>query len=104
MAIGDEPLSLQSNLLVLHWLCGFRNSHLVRHRRLPFRYAQRLQTKTVSTPYQQAANKQNFSYEFSLRPPPHPNESKTRAGNSATVCVTMGEMNPPLKRGTFVPN
>src|SRR6516164_3071454 len=40
MAIGDEPLSLLSNLLALHWLCDFRNNHRVRRRRLPSPHAQ----------------------------------------------------------------
>jgi hypothetical protein len=76
MANDDEPLSLLSNLLALHWPCGFRNNHRVRRKRLPFLRAQCSQTKTGSTPYQQkpAANKQKLSYEFSLRPLPHPVE------------------------------
>src|SRR6516225_1868827 len=36
MAIGDELLSLPSNLLALHWLCDFRNNRRVRHRHLPY--------------------------------------------------------------------
>jgi hypothetical protein len=34
MAVGDEPLSLLSNLLARHWLCDFRNNRHVRRKRL----------------------------------------------------------------------
>src|SRR5215469_2858528 len=67
MAIGDEPLSLLSNLLARHWLCDFRNNRRVRRRRLPSPPAQCSQTKTKSAQCQQkcAPHKRKFAYEYS---------------------------------------
>jgi hypothetical protein len=67
MAVGDEPLSLLSNLLALHWLCDFRNNRHVRRKRLPSLHAQCSQTRTTSALYQEkcAPNEEKFAYEFS---------------------------------------
>src|SRR5215472_36514 len=67
MENGDEPLSLLSNLLAVHWPCDFRNNRRVRRRRLPSLHAQCSQSRTASARYQWkcAATKQKTSYEFS---------------------------------------
>src|SRR5215831_9967563 len=64
MVIGDEPLSLLSNLLAPHSLCDFRNNRRVRRRRLPSLHAQCSQTRLASAQSQQKCI-QKFAYDFS---------------------------------------
>src|SRR6516225_1661261 len=86
MAVGDEPLSLRSNLLALRWLYDFRNNRRVHRRRLPSLHAQFPKTRITSAPYQQKStpDKQKFSYEFSSAATATSNLTDKRLnGNSA---------------------
>src|SRR5215469_3205472 len=96
MAIGDEPLSSLSNLLVLHWLCDFRNNHRVRRRHLPPLHAPCSQTRLASAPYQQKCvpNKQKFAYEFS----PTASHRVDRVLSLAAT-IDWGNDGPDLDRG-----
>src|SRR5262249_46427889 len=93
MAVGDEPLSLPSNLLAPHWLCDFRNNRRVHRRRLPSLHARCSQTRIAAAPYQE-----KFAYEFSAAATATSNlTNERRSGNSAKAS-TGRQANVRLRR------